>query len=588
MQNERSKGLLNISQKEVVDFFDKETDSEGVMKLFLMFVGVTLTPITLLGALIFYKKGYKRFMEGEHPRLHDLPPIVSLGMIIGAISIWGSLFFFASYMHSFFYLIFGEAVDHNSFYIYAFTGINIVLTVAVFLWFQRWRLKAAKYAADTKRHGTARFAKPEELQPYEAPKGFYIGQGTYYNKPGHLLSVAGTRGGKGVNLILQNLLMPHLFKGSWVVIDPKGELLAISKSAQLAAGRKVVVLNPWQLLGLNGVSYNPLDLLKNDWLNMADDVEMLAEAIIPADPDSENSHWSLRARTFISGLLLHLVTTAPEDERHLGTLWQWLRLENDKWIELLADMSLNNDPNAGEIVRATANEIISLMKMSDKEYGSVMSSAQKHTDFIKSPALREALKASTDFKAEDLASGNVTVYVCIPFDRLKSHNAWLRLVVISLMRSVIRNPKKDVCFLLDEAYAFGYHSEIDMALGAYAGFGIHVWSIFQTLVQIKKIYGDNWENFIANSSVRHFFNISDNFSAEYISTMFGQTSVPEYDEKGELKGATARPLVTNDELRRTSGEVIYSVIDQLSPAQIPKHPYYTMDLPADPNPYYKG
>jgi type IV secretion system protein VirD4 len=250
-------------------------------------------------------------------------------------------------------------------------------------------------------------------------------------------------------------------------------------------------------------------------------------------------------------------------------------------------MSLNNDLNAGDIVRACANEIVGLMKSSEREYGSVISSAQKYTDFLKSPALRQSLVQSDKFTSADLASGNVTVYVIISAERLKSHSQWLRLVVTSLMRAVVRDPQKDVCFLLDEFYALGYLSEIDVALGSYAGFGVHIWAILQNLTQLNELYKENWENFISSCSVRHFFNISDNFSADYLSQMFGQTSMIEYDDKGNVSGATARPLVTSDELRRQSGEIIYTVIDQLAPAQTPKVPYYQMGLDADTNPYYK-
>jgi type IV secretion system protein VirD4 len=589
MQTERTRGLFDITRQELFDLFKPSPNPEGFTKAVLIFVGLILSPITLLGSILFYQRGYSRFMEGEFPRLYKLPPIVRVGMILGAILIWVGLYLAVKPMIYFLSWIFGDSIKHYPIFSATFLAVNVLITVFVFLWFSKWRGGIIKYLAETKRHGSARFATQKELEPYRQPQGFYAGLHTFYKKAGHLLTVAGTRAGKGVNLLLPNLLMPWLFrKTSFVVIDPKGELAAVSANAQRKAGRKVVILNPWKLLMLANIGYNPLDILKNDPLCVVDDVAMIAESIVPTSKGgSEENHFADKSRSFISTLLLHLVTSAPKKDRHLGTLWQWLRLDHEAWIKLLADMMTNDDPHVGDIIKAGANEIASLMKNSDREYGSVMSSAQKYTDFIKSPTLRESMKGSDDFSSDDLASGNVTVYLCIPFDQMKSYSAWLRLVVTSLMRSVVRNPKHDVCFLIEEAYSFGYHSEIDMALGAYAGFGIHVWSIFQTLGQIKNIYGDNWENFIANCSVRHFFNISDNFSADYLSSMFGQTSIPSYNEKGELTGASARPLVTQDELRRQSGETIYAVIDQLPPVQIPKFPYFKMGLECDPNPYYK-
>ena len=582
-----SNGLLDVTEAELKTFFSIKDNPEGLTKSVLVFVGLLLTPVTLFGALWFYIRGYNRFMgpKEEYPRLSNLRPIVKIGMVVGSILTWVLLYFTSKLMVSLIEVIGGKNLRHQGYLVPLIFILNIVLTAVFLFYFNKWRGVVTKFIAESRRHGTARFAKLEELAPYRQAKGFYIGNGMYYSKSGHILTAAGTRAGKSTNLIFQNLLIPKLFDGSWVIVDPKGELAAVSARVQRNAGRKVVLLNPWDLLSLGNTAYNPLDILKSS-KNISDDVQMIAEAIIPTTAGGDQDHFDNRARAFVSGLLLHLVTAENIKERTLENLWKWFRLDSEEWIRLLADMSLNNDPNAGDIVKACANEIVGLMKSSEREYGSVISSAQKYTDFLKSPALRESMIQSDKFTSADLASGNVTVYVIIPADRLKTHSQWLRLVVTSLMRAVIRDPQKDVCFLLDEFYALGYLSEIDVALGSYAGYGVHIWAILQNLGQLEKIYKDSWENFISSCSVRHFFNVSDNFTLDYLSKMFGQTSVIEYDEKGNVSGASGRPLVTIDELRRESGEIIYTVIDQLAPAQVPKVPYYAMGLDADPNPYF--
>lgn len=583
---------FDVRQQELAELFKPQGSSEGLTKAVLFLAGFILTPVTLLGAVLGYKRAYSRFMQplDQYPSLGHMRPIVRVAMILGSILIWVVLYLFITFIFTKVAWIFIPSGEDREMMVFsiALIIINLVVTLIMLSSFARWRSGISNYMSETRRHGSARFARQDELAPYTQQRGFYIGADYYYNKAGHLLTVAGTRGGKGVNLILPNLLKPRLFAGSWVVIDPKGENAAISARIQREAGRKVILLNPWDLLSLGQTSYNPLDLLIKDRLNLSDDVQMIAECIVPINADAkEDDHFNNRARTFISGLLLHLVTAVPEKEKHLGTLWHWLRLDTDKWVSLLADMALSEDEISGDIIRATANEIISLRDQSEREYGSIMSTAQKWTDFIKSPAMQDNLQASQDFSSSDLADGNTTVYVIIPADRLKTHGPWLRLVVSSLMRSVIRNPKKDVCFLLDEFYALGYLSEIDIALGSYAGYGVHVWAILQNLVQLEELYGRNWENFLSSCAVRHFFNVSDNTTAEYVSNLFGQTSVPTYDNHGQLSGASARALVTPDELRRTSGDVIYTILDQLAPAALTKKPYFDMGLAHDPNPYFK-
>ena len=58
----------------------------------------------------------------------------------------------------------------------------------------------------------------------------------------HCLSVAPTRSGKGVSLIIPNLLQ---YRGSSIVIDPKGENAWITAPARRAMGQKVFILDPW-------------------------------------------------------------------------------------------------------------------------------------------------------------------------------------------------------------------------------------------------------------------------------------------------------------------------------------------------------
>jgi type IV secretion system protein VirD4 len=78
----------------------------------------------------------------------------------------------------------------------------------------------------------------------------------------HVLTVAGSRCGKGVSLLVPNLL---LYDGSILAIDPKGELARITARARREKGQKVVVLDPF---GENGRypsgSFSPLDEPRRD------------------------------------------------------------------------------------------------------------------------------------------------------------------------------------------------------------------------------------------------------------------------------------------------------------------------------------
>jgi type IV secretion system protein VirD4 len=73
---------------------------------------------------------------------------------------------------------------------------------------------------------------------------------SYYGRRGrligrvkrHLLSVAPTRSGKGVSLIIPNLLN---YMGSIIVIDPKGENAYLTAKRRRELGQKTYILDPW-------------------------------------------------------------------------------------------------------------------------------------------------------------------------------------------------------------------------------------------------------------------------------------------------------------------------------------------------------
>ncbi|MEJ1929159.1 type IV secretory system conjugative DNA transfer family protein [Nostoc sp. NIES-2111] len=579
----------NRFQKDLKAVFERRFDPERKMYWLLIGIGTVLTPFGLIGALGGYYRGYNRLLADKDlsPRLYLLPKAIHVAIWVGAAL--GVLLLLLLVLLYVFAQDLVRGLQHLSAgFVVPALLVNLLLALLIMFGFGLWRNGIENYLAEKSRFGSARFASEDDLEPYEAKdkKGFYIGLGYAYEKQGHLLAVAGTRGGKGVNLILPNLLGMGGYQGSWVVIDPKGENAAVSARIQAERGRRVVMLNPWGLLGLPNHTYNPLDLLNAEDPNVIDDVQLIAETIVPTTAQGDTDHFNARARTIIAGLLLHLVTQPDIEERTLATLWEWLRLDTEAWIDLLAEMKTNSSKNGGDVCGRTAEEILALMKNGSREYASVLSTAQKWTDYLKSPALRQSLRASS-FRAADLVEGNVTVYVIIPADRLKTHYQWLRLVVSAMMRSVIRQPKERVCFLLDEFYALGYLSEIDVALGSYAGYGVSVWAILQNLVQLHNMYRDNWESFISSCAVRHFFNLSDKTTLDYVSAMLGDRSVPSYNA-GMVTGATARPLITPDELRRASAATMFTLIDQLPVARLPKLPYYdvlTEGKHYDRNPY---
>ncbi len=592
------KPFLGIALDDWKKLFAFRGNPEAFFKFCLILVGILLTPITLAGALLWYIRGYNRFMlpKGRMPEFATAPPIVKAAMVIGAVLIWVFIYYAAKL---YFYLLveFVPWRYQNPLFVLYFLSVNIIVTFFVYMMFRAWRNKTVSHAQESVKFGTARWAEHAELVPaYTNPNGLYIGGQYTFSDKGHVLTVAGTRGGKGTNLIIPNLLGISNYETSWVVIDPKAENAVITSRYQREVGCDVVILNPWGLFAdklEKARTYNPLDILSDiSSIHLVDDAQIIAEMLVPIDKNDRDRFFTDNARSIITGLLLHLVTSQEKEKQTLTTIWEWLRLKQKDWDKLLEDMGVNDDPVNGKIVRNSANEIIKLMAAGEKTFGSILATALQCTDFLKSQALQNALVS--DYDPKTLADGNTALFIIIPADKLQSHSKWLRLVTTTLLRAVVRKPNKRVTFLLDEFAALGYISEIETALSTYAGYEVTIWPILQSLIQLQKHYGQGWETFIGNTAVRQYFSINDNFTAEYVSKAIGMTShITHKHNKGEdtmQPEANQRLLITPDELRRASGGNIFAFMGEKPPIYYPKRPYYTIDgmkQRYDENPYIK-
>jgi len=574
---------------DVLKIFQNRYDPEGKVKFILIAVGIVLTPITLAGALWFFIRSFHRHLEpeGVMPTLSPMPIITKISMVIGGASIWFLLF--AAYR------IFSYAFPQNDIsmgYIILYLIVMSLVSAIMMNRFDIWRNGVFINMEKSTTHGSARFADHEEYQEfYGKDKGIYIGNNFYnFDKQGHILTCAGPRSGKFVNLIAHNLLGISQYIGSWFVIDVKGEISAVTARFQRSLGRKVIVLNPWNLLNPSEDTYNPLDLIDpTNEESLIDDASIIAQMIVPDKPGDKDPFWSNRARSLITGMIVHLMLLENEEgkeevEKTLTTIWKWLRLSADDFLALGVDMVFSTN----EAVNAVGNEI-KAAKDNEKMFGSILATAQDATDFLKSPSLQRSLKSSS-FDINQLSNGNITLYVVIPADKLDTQSQWLRLVTTTSLLAVVRNKNKKVTFVLDEFAALGKMPIIETYMGLSSGYNITLWPIVQSLIQLRNIYGHGWESFTANAAVRHYFGVNDNFTADYISKSFGITTFQsQHYNPDKARERTARALVTPDEVKWMSAKSIFMQIDQRNPTYFPKYPYYADSRLVgtyDANPYY--
>lgn len=121
----------------------------------------------------------------------------------------------------------------------------------------------------------------------QAPNGLNIGASIRWGGQGHVLTVGGTRGGKGVNLVIPALLDDGLRlpdAPSFVVLDPKGENLAITGNYLKRSGYKVFAVNPFaipEIAQFGNARFNPFDLFTGNDPDFDKFADMIAYALVP-------------------------------------------------------------------------------------------------------------------------------------------------------------------------------------------------------------------------------------------------------------------------------------------------------------------
>lgn len=254
-------------------------------------------------------------------------------------------------------------------------------------------------------------------------------------------------------------------------------------------GQEIHVVDPWGITDgkVQPSRFNPLDWLRLDDPDIAENAMILADALVI--PSVNEPFWSDEVRALFQGVILFVATDEDEaQDRHLGRVRDLLLLDGLDLKSLFMRMAAS--PH--HVVASTGRR--SLQK-EERLLSNVLSSAQAQTNFLDSHRVRESLSAS-DFSFEDLKLREMTVYLVLPADRLKTFDRWLRLVIQQAITVNARNielqPEHPILFLLDEMPALGRLTMVEQAFGLMAGFGIQLWGIAQDLSQLKSIYGDGY------------------------------------------------------------------------------------------------
>lgn len=370
-------------------------------------------------------------------------------------------------------------------------GIGLMLTAVVVFstLFTRQKL-----------HGEARWARLGEIRRGKllAPAGIVLGKFggkvMRFGGPEHVLLEAPTRAGKGVGVIIPNLLD---WPDSLVVLDIKQENYDNTAGYRLKVlGQRVVLFNPLDPKG-NTARYNPLSYInRQDPVEVINELQKIGMMLFP-DPVSGDNFWAESARTAFLGVAAYVAATADDGEDTLpftmGEVYRQFAAGDaaKRFPKIITKRAQAGRPLSGGCVSALRD----FTTASSNTFTSIRQSVTAKINAWLNPYV-DAATSESDFDLSEFRDKRISLYLGVSPDDLERVAPIYGLLFQQLIdRNVRELPKGDrhqvkVLVALDEFASLGKCSVLAQAFSYVAGYGLRLLPAFQSIEQVQGVYGD--------------------------------------------------------------------------------------------------
>ena len=315
-------------------------------------------------------------------------------------------------------------------------------------------------------YGTAKFASTSEIKSMnilDPSDGVILGltqddKLISHNGVEHLMVMAPTRSGKGVGCVLPTL---WTWKSSIIVNDIKGECWDLTSGYRRSVlGQKCIFFNPMDDSG-EGISYNPLALVKVGTGSEQEDSRLIATTLIDIDGKGESDHWISSAINLLTAVILHVkyvnvnatfldvmkFLTDPEeplinkmgkvlakklndygeteDDPKYTPINHYEELRKQIKINLNFMELYNENTTLHPVVGSTFS---SLMNTPDKERGSIISSCVNKLKIFGDPRIMKNV-CRTDITPKDIMKNRISLYLITPPRAIDMTRPLFRLII---------------------------------------------------------------------------------------------------------------------------------------------------------------
>lgn len=372
----------------------------------------------------------------------------------------------------------------------------------------------------------ARWAKLSDLRKAKmlSKSGLILGEtrGNYLinDDPTHVFVVAPTRSGKGVGIVIPNLLA---WKDSFICLDVKGENHRITSGYRASLGNKVINFCPY---AKNGTShcYNPLDNVSRDPHQRITDLQIMAASLI-ASGERSDPHFPNEAQDFFVGLALY-VMDHKEFPNTIGSIFRLLGTEEklEDILKYVAATYPNLDEGAKQLFSAYRQK-------AEKERSGIKSTLSSALKLWRNPVI-DAVTSKSDFSFSDIRKRRHAIYLGVAINEMAPLEPLMRLFfeqAITILTDKEPDPKEEprhVLMLLDEFHILGRMPIMSKAFTLLAGFNVRLLGVVQNIGLLDDVYTKpKRETILSNCAHQVFFASNNAETQRYVSTSVGEHTV---------------------------------------------------------------